>query len=290
MASTLTDAVFAAATAIVTVVAYVIEFRKKEARGARTSWVPLREQLESAFFWLYFLYLDAIFVAIIRTAVLSTGAVRAEVFTCYFCWSGSLVVLVGTVFPYRLLQIRKRPLAPVQTKNLVFISRVSISWCFFGIVSIVLGVSGIVSAEMLLLSWRIVFFVCVFVELVLLSWCFYFFITAKVSASTTAALRNFLIATAYMRIGIVVAILLKLGEVLDLFYLKLVHMFIVATGISFYSARFMRAVRGTCTCTRKKYDPGSESEVECKSKSKSKSKSKNSTTSSASTKEMMTTI
>ena len=34
MASTLTDAVFAAATAIVTVVAYVIEFRKKMHAGA----------------------------------------------------------------------------------------------------------------------------------------------------------------------------------------------------------------------------------------------------------------
>ena len=118
VASTLTDAVFAAATAIVSVGAYVIEFRQKRTRGARPSWVPLREQLESAFFWLYFLYLDAIFVAIIRTAVLSTGAVRAEVFTCYFCWSGSLVVLVGTVFPYRLLQIRKRPLAKCRQRIL----------------------------------------------------------------------------------------------------------------------------------------------------------------------------
>ena len=115
--------------------------------------------------------------------------------------------------------------------------------------------------QSLVTAWRIFFFANVVLEMFLLVWCFHHL--WRMAKSSTGEIHKrffwFVCATGYMRLGIVTAVILRMYSDMPTFYLKIVHMFIVTTGILGYSRKLARYL-----CSRgKKKDTGALRARQC---------------------------
>eukprot|EP00299_Pterocystis_sp_00344_P019012 c9468_g1_i1.p1 GENE.c9468_g1_i1~~c9468_g1_i1.p1 ORF type:complete len:286 (-),score=55.00 c9468_g1_i1:23-880(-) len=189
--------------------------------------------------WLVVLFWIQTVATVIHVPIIHKNLLNADVIRVFFNWAGCLSGTISTISPLRFaLHYSTNRFPRFEKIDSNFVPLACTATCA---VYLIVGIASLVSTDFedealkrLLEGWRIVFFINSAIEIVVLVWGWIVIHFVTDSQANRNAMRNFLIVTAYMRIGIAVTIAFKHYHVFTAHTHEVMHIFFSVTGIAAY--------------------------------------------------------
>lgn len=184
-------------------------------------------------FWVFFLYLVAVILTVIRLPITQLCLLDPRYFTILFNWAASLIVWVSSIIPYKITRFE------MSGADAVGSNITSVAYCF-GIFIIILAATivGNVFAEdrdraldITIIVYRAFTLLNFSVEITLLVFAVRKLDKVLVNHDFESRFMWYIRATLYMRTGIAISLILKYASLLSTANITIVHMFFVITGL-----------------------------------------------------------
>eukprot|EP00301_Raphidiophrys_heterophryoidea_P013734 c21242_g1_i1.p1 GENE.c21242_g1_i1~~c21242_g1_i1.p1 ORF type:complete len:357 (-),score=82.07 c21242_g1_i1:170-1240(-) len=241
--SLVTDVLF---TTLVTLLMFSMKMPGRHTKG-------VKHLMYNTAFWVYVMYWVKTVGTMFRIPVNYDHLMVRAAVMLWFNWTGSVIVTLSAVGPCQLFFHYKKNGSFVtmpQEGRFWGSAFVMTVHCSAFLVTCVLGATKAVSLDRLLLAWRIFFFINSFVELFFLIVCLYLIRSIAVQKQKFAGLKNHLMITLYMRVGLCTTIFLKIMGLLPKDMVVTIHLFIIFTSMLLYHLRTVSKAESTQHCMR----------------------------------------
>eukprot|EP00299_Pterocystis_sp_00344_P012753 c6165_g1_i1.p1 GENE.c6165_g1_i1~~c6165_g1_i1.p1 ORF type:complete len:265 (-),score=19.67 c6165_g1_i1:164-958(-) len=200
--------------------------------------------LHNITFWIYVGFWVKAISNIARVPLVWTNVGNQEYITIWFNLTGSLIVTLSIVLPCEFVYHYRKygALVPMSMKNrLVGCLVVVLVYCALLAVTVLVISFDVTNAGLVLLIWRLFFFLNAIVECVLLCWNLMIVRRFILDHDRFQSIQRHLLVTLYMRGGIAATLVLKIFHVVEPPRLAIAHQWFVFSGLLAYHIRLAAA-------------------------------------------------